>query len=182
LLAFLLDVVSNKTGAEQMKDALSKAEKESNLAAKVPTKDDRNRTDSKSNSETKKFISKATRGDQVKETSKASLSSDDRLDKIIESKIGQLEKLQKRHKAIRDAKEKLNKIKQTVAGDSASLLSDSPTERLTENIRKAEEKEKENSALEEQSDTKMLQMAKKLNTLVLKFQKKIGKHDFKGSM
>jgi len=30
---FLLDVVQNKTGAEQVKAALSKAEKESNLAA-----------------------------------------------------------------------------------------------------------------------------------------------------
>ena len=153
-----MDVVQNKTGAEQVKDALSKAEKESNLAATKTQGDSPSPTSKNKNNstETKNFLDYKT----------PTIAADEKLDKIIDSKVKQLDNLRKRHN---------NKdIKSDDVTDDGST-NDVSASSLTASLKKTEDVEKENSDLEEASDEKMTSMAKKLNKLVAKFQKKIGK-------
>eukprot|EP00111_Clytia_hemisphaerica_P021848 TCONS_00064235-protein len=158
--AFSLDVVQNKTGAQQVKEALSKAEKESNLASKTTLIQPSSRTQSTKDESKAHFIRPASAKDLP--------SNEDKIDKIIDAKMAQLEKLRKRHKAEKAASSKLNKKVKNEDNDNDN------TENLTASLKKTESVEKENSKLEEASDKKMATMAKKLTSLVQKFQNRIG--------
>lgn len=147
-------MVQNKTGAEQVKAALSKAEQESNLAAKSQG----NNTLATNTLAAKTFLNaSSTKG-----------LGDEKLDKMIESKVQQLDKLRKRHTSVNNTDE-----------SEEDEGSSSEANGLSASLRKTEHAEKENSELEEASDDKMVNMAKKLNNLVSKFQKKIGKCPFR---
>lgn len=152
-----MDVVQNKSGAEQVKDALSKAEKESNLASKTKGSNSSSSTSKNNSTETKNFLNKT-----------LTVAADEKLDKIIDSKVKQLDNLRKRHQ---------NKEIKTDTDDITDdgSASDTSSSSLTDSLKKTENAEKENSDLEEASDQKMTFMAKKLNKLVAKFQKKIGR-------
>jgi len=158
--AFSLDVVQNKTGAQQVKEALSKAEKESNLASKTTLIQPSSQTQSTKDESKAHFIRPASAKDLP--------SNEDKIDKIIDAKMTQLEKLRKRHKAEKAAASKLNKKVKNKEDDNDN------TENLTASLKKTESVEKENSKLEEASDKKMATMAKKLTSLVQKFQNRIG--------
>ncbi|XP_057294246.1 protein PopA1-like isoform X4 [Hydractinia symbiolongicarpus] len=151
-----LDIVAGKSGEQQVKEALDKAEKESEQAAK----ETRNKEGEHNQEEAEHFTSS---GD------KSTRSSTD-LKETLDKKVAELAKFHEKPKSkedthVADVKEKevadLNKGDKEI---SAELTS-------------AETKEKENAALEEESDKKMVEMAKKLNNLVLKFQKKMGRLD-----
>lgn len=150
-----LDIVAGKSGEQQVKEALDKAEKESEQAAKETRK-----KEGEQNQEDAEHFTSS--GD------KSTRSSTD-LKETLDKKVAELAKFHEKPKSskedthVADVKEKevadLNKGDKEI---SAELTS-------------AETKEKENAALEEESDKKMVEMAKKLNNLVLKFQKKMGK-------
>ena len=153
-LVFLLDVVQNKTGAEQVKDALSKAENESNLAAKTQGSTPSSTTSKSKSAETKNFLDNKT----------PTVAADEKLDKMIDSKVKQLDNLRKRHNN--------KEVKDNTDDD---VTDDGSTSSIKASLKKTEDAEKENSDMEEASDQKMASMAKKLNKLVAKFQKKIGR-------
>lgn len=152
-----LDIVAGKSGEQQVKEALDKAEKESEQAAKETRK-----KEGEQNQEDAEHFTSS--GD------KSTRSSTD-LKETLDKKVAELAKFHEKPKSskedthVADVKEKevadLNKGDKEI---SAELTS-------------AETKEKENAALEEESDKKMVEMAKKLNNLVLKFQKKMGRLD-----
>jgi len=161
--AFLLDVVPNKTGAQQVQDALSKAEKESDLAAKTKDKDD----------EPKDGAPKETKPASKNFAKSLEEKDDSKLDNVVSTKMQLLQELgEKTKKFENENKLKVQEGSKLVSSSSSS--SSKGEDSLSESIKKADENEKENSELEEASDKKMLNMAKKLNTLVLKFQKKMG--------
>lgn len=151
--ALSLDVVQNKTGAQQVQDALKKAESESNSAAKVQNNDNGKNANETKQKDTKKFL-------------KFDLKTDDEIDNMIAKKMAQLQKLRDRHRQL------VHERKSGAIKETAKELSED--EKLIESFKKADKKEKENSELVEASDKKMVEMAKRLNNLVLRFQKKIG--------
>lgn len=161
--AFSLDVVQNKTGAQQVQDALKKAESESNSAAKVQNNDNGKNSKETKQKDTKNFL-------------KLNSKTDDEIDDMIAKKMAQLQKLRDRHRQL------VHERNSGAIKETAKELSED--EKLIESFKKAETKEKENSKLVEASDKKMVEMAKRLNNLVLRFQKKIGhlSHNSKPSL
>ena len=156
-----MDVVENKTGAEQVKAALSKAENESNIASKTQSTSVNANNSKPPATKTKNFLKAPTS------------AGDEKLDEMIESKVKQLDKLRKRQKETKNSDKNKSTIK---TGDESDVDDGSTSEKdLTASLRKTENVEKENSDLEEASDQKMTNMAKKLNKLVAKFQNKIGR-------
>lgn len=178
-----LDIVAGKTGEEQVRDALDRAEKESAQAAKEHS--DKSTT-AKLKQETEEFLSDS--------TNKLTRSSTD-LKATLDKKVEELAKFHEKHNdhnnnnnndhnsdhKILSFSENLvqpsissliqNKLKTTV---SLAEIAKGDHD-ISDELNTAETKEKENAVLEDESDKKMVEMAKKLNNLVLKFQKKMGR-------
>lgn len=162
-----LDIVAGKSGEEQVKEALDRAEKESEQAAKENQKKGSSEEEEKEKVET--FLSL---DDKLSSNDKSTRSSTD-LKETLDKKVAELAKFHEKPKTSKedahtspDRKEK--ELAEISKGDKE----------ISAELSSAESKEKENAALEEESDKKMVEMAKKLNNLVLKFQKKMGTRKF----
>ncbi|XP_047136609.1 uncharacterized protein LOC100209407 isoform X2 [Hydra vulgaris] len=191
-----LDIVAGKSGEEQVKEAIDRAEKESELAAKESIK-----TVAKAKVETQHFILKPvdlkeTLDKKVEELSKLhekhkdkqnedSKTPDKDLSKLTKSESDViLSKLATSNEVSKFTKTDVELEKLAKAGDIKDLSKDTDIKEYIfkdtnkDNVKAKVSNEdvvKENAALEDESDKKMVDMAKKLNNLVLKFQKKMGR-------
>lgn len=177
-----LDVVANKTGEEQVKEALNKAEKESAQAAKNKNVKNDNSNDTKKDQKDEKLgkhamlLKNASAVTSDDSNTQSKIKED--LNKIIAQKVAELQKLREKSKKLSgDNNEEIEHKSIKKEKDSAKLERVSADVNTVSNLLKsAENKEKENSKLEEASDKKMVDMARKLNKLVLKFQRRMGNY------
>ena len=199
-----LDIVAGKSGEEQVKEAIDRAEKESEQAAKENIK-----TVAKAKVETEHFVLKPvdlkeTLDKKVEELSKlhekhkekqdeGSKVPDKESSKLTKSESESiLAKLVTSNEVSKFTKTDVELAKLAKAGDIKDLSKDADIKEFifkdtNKDILKGKVKAssedaysvaKENAALEDESDKKMVDMAKKLNNLVLKFQKKMGMTNF----
>lgn len=144
-----LDVVAGKSGEEQVKEALERAQKESEEAAR---KDKQESISEREQLELKHFL----KGRQDTLGNHALLSSD--LANVLGRKVDELRKYT-------SSRGMNNNNQMTLEGKTLKH----------EGEELAAMKEDSDSMLERESDRKMVEMARKLNNLVQKFQRKIGR-------
>ena len=145
VLVNALDVVSGKSGEEQVKEALERAQKESEDAAR---KDKQESPSAREQLELKHYLKEK----------QDSVVNHDLFSSDLASVLGRkVEVLRKYHEnRIANSNNNQNNMESKL-------------------VNNGEMKEKSDSLMERESDRKMVEMARKLNNLVQKFQRKIGK-------
>ena len=144
-----MDIVVGKTGEEQVKEALDRAEKESEEAARENHKS----ATAKLRQETAEFLS----SNELDNSKKLTRSSSTDLKSALDKKVEELAKYHDRHL------------------EHSRLSNELLDKNLPHSANVEETQDSVTATADEDSDKKMVEMAKKLNNLVLKFQRKMGR-------
>ena len=144
-----MDIVVGKTGEEQVKEALDRAEKESEEAARENHKS----ATAKLRQETAEFLS----SNELDNSNKLTRSSSTDLKSTLDKKVEELAKFHDRHL------------------EHSRLSNELLDNHLPHSTNVEETQDGVAVTQDDDSDKKMVEMAKKLNNLVLKFQRKMGR-------